>query len=521
MADGIAINVGIKNAAFKKGLDEMRQGATKFKGELGNMFAGAIGFGAITAAVSKTINYADTIADLAQRFGVGTTELQRFGQAAEQNGSSLEAVASGLNKLEIARSKALAGDEEMIAKFAKLNVSMEDLKSATPEQLLLKIGKSSMDAATMVGVLGKSSLELVPTLRALADGSAELGDAMDEGVIQKLAAVSDGMKALGNTITATLGGALVWLNDMWQTMTINAFAETQKMVELVTGGFSAMWAKIKGDSAGADAALKEMAENLLTIEQVRKESLGDLKEKPGRAARPTGDPEATDAADKEAGKREERLARIARAEEEAARNALEGQAKINALIEERDRLLQVAAEHAGTDAELDAMEEAQRLQRQIESEQKKADEEQERRARDIAAARDEDRKDQERYDLDKLQGADKIAALEKKKAEADAEAARLEDSDAKAAAEKRMEARDIQRELDRERANTGGEVEAPSTRIARIAVSSLQAVGGGGLSGATGNDPSVRELTAQTRLLQELVRLNSEQAKLEPAPAWR
>lgn len=540
MSEGISINVGIKNAAFKQGLEEMRGGIKKFKGELGNMAAGAIGFGAVAAAVTKTINYADTIADLAQRFGVGTTELQRFGQAAEQNGSSLEAVASGLNKLEIARSKALAGDEEMIAKFAKLNVSMQDLKSATPEQLLLKIGSSSMDAATMVGVLGKSSLELVPTLRALADGSAEFGEAMDEGTIQKLAAVSDGLKALSNTLTVTLGGALVWVSDTWQTMTINAFAETQKMVELVTGAYKNLWARIKGDSAGADAALKEMAQNLLIIDQVRKDSLGELTAKPGRNARPTGDPESADAADKQATKREERLEKIRKAEEDAARAALDGQEKINALIADRERLLATAAENPGTDAELDAMEEAARLQRQIDAEQKKAAEEQARQQKDIADAREKDREDAERYDLDKLQGADKIAALEKKKAETDAAAGNLEATDPKAAAEKRMESRDLQREIDRERGSVDKEASRQKEEAAKkaeddarkqqerdkssgasIKVSSLQEVGGGGNVASAGNDPSVRELTAHTRLLQELVRLNSEKATLEPAQPWR
>ena len=48
----------------------------------------------------------------------------------------------------------------------------------------------------MVAVLGKNAVELIPMLRALADGSAQLGDAMDESTVQALAAVKDKLAEL-------------------------------------------------------------------------------------------------------------------------------------------------------------------------------------------------------------------------------------------------------------------------------------------------------------------------------------
>jgi hypothetical protein len=127
-------------------------------------------------AIKGVIDYGDKIADLSQRFAVSSDSLQKWGNVAEENGSSIEGVASALNKLEIARDKALAGDTELIAHFKALGVSVDDLKSKSGDDMLLTIGGSAMHAADMVATLGKSSLELVPTLEAVANGSAEFGD---------------------------------------------------------------------------------------------------------------------------------------------------------------------------------------------------------------------------------------------------------------------------------------------------------------------------------------------------------
>ncbi|MEQ1861890.1 MAG: hypothetical protein ABMA13_18380 [Chthoniobacteraceae bacterium] len=213
------VTLGLKNAQFKSGLDEARGKVRQFKSEVsagGGMMAGigrqlaAIG---IAAKVKEVIDYGDKIADLGQRFGVNVESLQKWGQVAETNGASLDEMAGGMNKLIIAQDKAIAGDAELQRHFASLGVSVDELKSMSPDELMKKIGGSAMNASDMVAVMGKSALALVPALQAVADGSAEFGEVMDAKTIAMLGKASDEIKTLTNNLKVGLGTALVFVAD--------------------------------------------------------------------------------------------------------------------------------------------------------------------------------------------------------------------------------------------------------------------------------------------------------------------
>src|SRR6187399_2103946 len=100
---GIDIPVGIKNAGFKKGLDEMRGQAKKFGSDIKGSLAGALGFGAVLAGINSIIAKGSQLKDLAERFDASAEALQRIGNVAAQNGSSIEGVGSALNKVALAQ----------------------------------------------------------------------------------------------------------------------------------------------------------------------------------------------------------------------------------------------------------------------------------------------------------------------------------------------------------------------------------------------------------------------------------
>ncbi len=488
MPEGIQINVGIRNAAFHQGLDSMRAGAKKFKGELSGLFAGAIGFGAITAAISKTINYADTIADLAQRFGVGTRELQQFGQVAEQNGSSLEAMASGFNKLEISRSKALSGDAALTKSFQKLGITIEDLKGAKPEDLMLKIGSSSMEAAEMVAILGKSSLELRPALKGLADGTEEFAAAMNEDAIQALAKLSDLGKQVANTLTVYLGGALVWVSNLVKTSVVGWKSAFDALITTATASGRIMENVLRGNVRQVKAELSTLKQDLKNIAQTANDAGYEIWNPPAVAkspmARTEDDSDAKTKEENEHQKRVDRLARIKEAEEDAARAALEGCEKINALMEERNRLLEIYKKKGDdSDEGLDALEKANKLGRDIASEEKRQEEEQARIR--IKAQKDAQEAERKRND---------------------------EESEAQQAkADHYLELQDQEKQRKRD-------------AVASIAVSSLQEVGGGARSSGVSSDPAQREMTRQTSLQTRMVALLEQitgQAQPRIPQPWR
>jgi hypothetical protein len=191
---------------------KVAQGSKRIAGSLGGMGSGLsntlgqyLTVGATAAAVKSIVDYGARVQDLHERFGVSTDAIQHFGNAAEKNGSSLEAVTMGFNKLEIARSKALKGDGQLTDAFLDLGISIIDLQKLKPEELMTKIGASSMTAAEMVKILGKNALELVPTLGGIADGTIKVDNAIDSMNVKRLKDASDVWKDLLETLRAAGG----------------------------------------------------------------------------------------------------------------------------------------------------------------------------------------------------------------------------------------------------------------------------------------------------------------------------
>jgi hypothetical protein len=213
MSEGATImaRLGLDIKSFKSELQNASSAASKFSTNLG------AGVGALAAGLSalglgseikSAVEYGSKIEDLSARYGVATDALQKFGNAAELGGSSLEAVAKGFGFLEKNQAKALGGNEAILQSFNALGITLNDLKSMRPEDIMLKIGKSSLNAADVVKVLGKSALELRPILAGLADGTTEFGSAISEIEIRKLKEADDAIKRLNQSIKI-LSGALV------------------------------------------------------------------------------------------------------------------------------------------------------------------------------------------------------------------------------------------------------------------------------------------------------------------------
>src|SRR4051812_3185992 len=131
----VILTTGTDNSGVKAGFAELRNQSQKMKADLAGIFAGSFAVAGLSAAVTGLIEYGDKIYDLGQRYGVTTDALQKFGNAAEKEGSSLEGVAQGFNKLIIAQSKALGGSSELQTHFANLGITLDDLKKLSPEEL--------------------------------------------------------------------------------------------------------------------------------------------------------------------------------------------------------------------------------------------------------------------------------------------------------------------------------------------------------------------------------------------------
>jgi hypothetical protein len=237
----VNVVLGLKNSQFKQGLADSRKDVKRFKqevgdgggmmGALGKAFAGL----AIADTIKQVVDYADNISDLSDRLGVGSESLQKWGKLAEQNGSSLEGVGKALGKLTVAREDALAGNTALIDTFRNLGISVDDLRSMSVDEIMAKIGRGSMNAADMVGVLGKEAVALRPTLESAAEGGLGKMSAMSADTIKTLGDAKDQIVGFAGMLKDKLGEALGWVINKWKTFNETLGATSAALSEVMKG----------------------------------------------------------------------------------------------------------------------------------------------------------------------------------------------------------------------------------------------------------------------------------------------
>jgi hypothetical protein len=133
--------------------------------------AGALSASAITSEVSKAIDLADRLQDVSEKLGVSAVRLQAIGNVAETSGSSLSGLSDALNFLIKSSQSASTGNKDLEATFARLGITIDDIRSSSPDEIFLKIAdavKNSTDRnrtyADVLKVMGRSAGDLVSTL---------------------------------------------------------------------------------------------------------------------------------------------------------------------------------------------------------------------------------------------------------------------------------------------------------------------------------------------------------------------
>lgn len=168
----------------KKRMDRIAREVSRAGKAIGIAFA-AVG-AAIGAGLNRAISAADAINDMSLRTGVSTEALSRLEVAAKLTDTSLESLQTSFVKLARTQQDALAGGEAQQQAFAKLGISLEELRSLNPEQLLgavadgiKAIENPAAQTAAAVDVLGRGAADLLPLLKEGSAGFAEYGRMAD------------------------------------------------------------------------------------------------------------------------------------------------------------------------------------------------------------------------------------------------------------------------------------------------------------------------------------------------------
>jgi len=219
----LLVRLGLDGSQFESGMKRVQSTgasfAKDFKREVGGTLAAMFAVDKVVQYGKAAIDLAGKLTDLSSKLGVSAEFLQEMSHAAELSGASLDDVSAAMEKLAIARTKALSGDAGMVEAFQKLGVSAADLKSMRIEDIFTKIGgafENGINPQPLLGALrevaGKGSTALIP---AMADGLAQaaenarrLGLVMQNDVVAALDDAGDRISVMNRTLTAGIGSLI-------------------------------------------------------------------------------------------------------------------------------------------------------------------------------------------------------------------------------------------------------------------------------------------------------------------------
>lgn len=183
---------------------------------------------ALVGTVERTLEHADAIDEASQAAGINTDALQELTYAAGFSAIGMEALTQTVGIFARNAQAAKDGSADMASAFRKAGVSMADIKSKSPDELLMQLADTfaAMPAGTektalALQLFGRSGKQLIPFLN---DGSAGIGrlrqEARDMGLVLDEAGIKAGVGAadaivkLKASVTGLVQSAIVPLIPM-------------------------------------------------------------------------------------------------------------------------------------------------------------------------------------------------------------------------------------------------------------------------------------------------------------------
>jgi len=342
MAD-LQASIGLNRSDFEAGLGALKSQVSKFSSEIGGILAGGFAAGSIFEGLKGAIEKGGMLGDLAEKFGIAGSSLQKLGNSASLSGSSVEDVAAAMNKAAIKAQEAVGGNEALQASFAKIGLTVADLASASPEQIMMAFADAmasgsikGQEFALAVDLMGKSATNLLPML---SQGSAAInaqGESMgvwSDETIANLKAADDQIKELKNTFTMFFGGIAALANPF--------FNFTKKLFEVMAVGGVAIKQALSGDKAAAMELVKEI--NRIIDEDRSARPLGAGGPKTVGEQASDESTKAAEAAAKKTKDEQEKMMDLYRQADAVRRrqmlNAMSDEDKLQALMQERADLM--------------------------------------------------------------------------------------------------------------------------------------------------------------------------------------
>lgn len=228
--------------------------------------AGAAAAAPLAASVKIFSDVGGDLQDMSQRTGITVEALSQFAFATDQSATDMETFEKAVRKMQQNLVDAALGGKEAAQAFTDLGLSVDALKTKTPDQQFLeiadrisKIRTASLRTSAAMNIFGKSGAALLPLMSDGAKGIRDMMQAADAAGLTirgKDAAAAeqfgDKLNLLKRVVGATavsIGGALEpTLSKIADTMTAGATAASKwvqehgQVIAIAAGGVATVTA---------------------------------------------------------------------------------------------------------------------------------------------------------------------------------------------------------------------------------------------------------------------------------------
>ena len=217
----------LDGSGWAAGLRKMETGTKASAGRMAASMAGMVGglfaVSALRSATMRMVQHADAIDKMAKRMESSTDTVQKFDFAATQNGATMQNVESSFIKTAQAMEGARQGLSTYVRAFEAFGISMQQIKSSTPEEIFLQIARAvekaggALDKAkSLQDIMGRGGKMLVPAFVSGFAGTAGTAPpSIDVDSIRRLAEFNDELDRLKREILPGAALAVKGLADVF------------------------------------------------------------------------------------------------------------------------------------------------------------------------------------------------------------------------------------------------------------------------------------------------------------------
>jgi len=259
-----------------KKLGDEQENTAKKSGGLSSALKGVA---SVSAAIAKQVadlakelyGFAKDVAEtgnnvdkMSQKLGMSRQGYQEWSYILDQNGASIDSMQGGLTRMNRAMDDAMQGSDGAAEKFARLGISLEDIKNSSREDIfgmvvsgLQGVTDETEKAAIANSLLGGSATQLIPLLNQ----SAESTEALRAKAHQLGAVLSD--DAINSSVA--FSDAMTDLNYVFEAVRNKIGLELLPGLTSLAEGLTGMVTGVEGASDQFKAGVMELTDGVITI----------------------------------------------------------------------------------------------------------------------------------------------------------------------------------------------------------------------------------------------------------------